>query len=137
MNDFSSSFACFFCCARSGRSGRERLNGDDTRRLLRYGRRPRDRPEEGVSDQSNRWMGAALPADRRRSVRRGEVMPPREGEQPRVSRERIRGPGLTASINPKGKEQLVAVQIVDWMTSWRAPRSLGLLRTARYADVPH
>jgi len=44
-----------------------RRNGDDMRRLLRYGRRPHDRPEEGVVSRSSAEMGAALSADRRRS----------------------------------------------------------------------
>jgi hypothetical protein len=65
----SSSFDCFFCWARSGCDGSERLNGDDMGRLLRYGRRPHKRPEEGAKHIASSEMGAALSADRRRSVR--------------------------------------------------------------------
>src|SRR5829696_2498252 len=66
----SSSFACLPCWARSGRRGRVRRNGDDMGRLLRYGRRPHDRPEEGAMIRTASEVGAALSADRRRPERR-------------------------------------------------------------------
>src|ERR1700694_1932500 len=69
----SSSFASFFCCEGSGRDGSERENGDDMGGLLRCGRRPHNRPEEGARKTSYQAeMGAALSADRRRPQRRSQ-----------------------------------------------------------------